>query len=114
MKNLSFSCAFCVEIPGLLPAKSSLSFYLPVALRGDLLRRNTTHSMLENPARSKTLGKTWNLKSNMDTIDIDKGLDFQPSAEKTSAAVLHQQFLELGATMSGAHGTVNSGLRWGF
>jgi hypothetical protein len=112
MKNLSFSCAFCVEISGLLPAKPSLSSYLPVALRGDLLRKNTTHSVLESPARSKTLGKTWNLESNTPTID--KGLGSQPSAEKTSAAILHQQLLELGSTISGTHVAVNNGLGWGF
>jgi hypothetical protein len=112
MKNLSFSCAFCMEIPELLPAKSSLSSYLPVALRGDLLRRNGTHSVLESPARSKTSGKIWNLESN--TATIDEGLSFQPSVEKTSAAILHQQLLELGATMSGTHIAVNNGLGWGF
>jgi hypothetical protein len=112
MKNLSFSCAFCVEIPGLLPAKSSLSSYLPVALRGNLLRRNTTHSVLESPARSKTLGKTWNLESS--PAKIDEGLSFQPSEEKTSAVSLHKQLLELGATMSGIHVAVNNGLGWGF
>jgi hypothetical protein len=112
MKNLSFSCAFRVEIPELLPAKSSLSSYLPVALRGDLLRKNTNRSVLESPARSKTLGKTWNLGSN--TAKIDEGLSFQPSVEKTSAAILHQELLDLGPTMSGTHAAGNIGLRWDF
>jgi hypothetical protein len=109
MKNLSFSRAFCVEISGLLPVKSSLPSYLPVSLRGDLLRKNTTHSVL---ARSKTLPKTWNLESNM--VKMDKGLSFQPSVKKTSAAVLHQQLLELEPNSLGTHVAVNSVLGWGF
>jgi hypothetical protein len=112
MKNLSFSCAFRVEISGLLPAKSSLSSYLPVSLRGDLLRRNATHSVLGIRTRSKTLTKTWNMESNMMTIDKD--LSFQPSVEKASAAVLHQKLLDLRPTMLGTHTAVNSNLRKGF
>jgi|GEM_PF-3939810 len=113
MKKLSFSGTFPVRISRLLTFKSSLSSYLPVSLHGDLFRKNATRSVLESLARSKTLGKTWNLESKMKTI-IDEGLSFQPSVEKTSATVLHQQLLDLGPTMLGTPVAVIKTLRWGF
>jgi hypothetical protein len=112
MKNMSFSCAFRVEISGLLPVKSSLSSSLPVPLRGVLLRRNATRSRLKSLAHRKTLNKNWDMESSMMTMY--KGLSFQSSVEKTSTTVLHQKLLDLRPTMSGTHVAVNSSLRSGF
>jgi len=46
MKNLSFSYTFPLDVTGLHRVKSSLSSYLPTSLGGDLLRKNTTRSVL--------------------------------------------------------------------